>query len=431
MTYRVGVSKIDITPPDSWIEAGRIYLWGYGFRTKPADSIRDRLWVRALAVEDESGARIVLVSLDSCAVDQAFTTAVRSRLFVSRNLPHRCLAINLTHTHSAPVAVSIPTWNPGADAPDPGYLEFLENKVVLAAETALDSTQPAELSLNRTETWIGHNRHHARLSAPATPAICDRTLDVLKAVDPQGQLIAVAFFHGCHAVFLKGQSISADYPGVARDEIESAVGGTALFFQGFAGTINPEGEDMVATGRRLGQDVLSLLHHPGLSLSGPISTEFIDLQLPFQPVAPEALQQASSQVADVNLRRWANAILAQGKDIPASLPVQLQAIRIGIPPNAWLIAASAHEVVAEYAAPLRAIIPETFTTLIGYTNFCRSYIPTRQILEEPGHRPFPFSVNYEGANSFSWYGQPAPLAPQVDELFIQANTSLLKKVMEA
>jgi hypothetical protein len=40
-------------------------------------------------------------------------------------------------------------------------------------------------------------------------------------------------------------------------------------------------------------------------------------------------------------------------------------------------------------------------------------------------------VNYEGANSFSWYGQPAPLAPQVDELFIQANTSLLKKVMEA
>jgi hypothetical protein len=431
MTYRVGVSKFDITPPLSWIEAGRIYLWGYGFRTKPADSIRDRLWVRALAVEDESGARIVLVSLDSCAVDQAFTTAVRSRLFVSRNLPHRCLAINLTHTHSAPVAVSIPTWNPGADAPDPEYLEFLEQKVVLAAEAALDSAQPAELIMNRSETWIGHNRHQARLSAPTSPGAWDRTLDVLKAVDLQGQLIAVAFFHGCHAVFLKGQSISADYPGVARDEIESAVGGTALFFQGFAGTVNPLGKDMIATGKRLGQEVLSLLANPGKSLSGPISTNLMHLQLPFQPVAPEVFQQASSQEADSNLRRWANAMLAQGKEIPTSLPVLLQAIRIGIPPNGWLLAASAHEVVAEYADPLRAILPEIPTTLIGYTNFCLSYIPTRQIIEEPGHRPFPFSSNYEGTNSFTWYGQPAPLAPQVDELFIQANTSLLKKVMEA
>ncbi len=142
------------------------------------------------------------------------------------------------------------------------------------------------------------------------------------------------------------------------------------------------------------------------------------------------LQKAQNQDTDPNLRRWANSMASLGSDVPKNLPVQLQAFRIGAPPNAWLVAASSHEVVTEFASPVRYIIPQIPISLLGYTNFCLSYIPTRSILNEPGHQPFPFSFNYEGANSFSWYGQPAPLSPQVDELFIQANASLLKRLTE-
>ncbi len=97
------------------------------------------------------------------------------------------------------------------------------------------------------------------LVVPASPAVIDRTLDVLQAVDTNGENLAIAFFHGCHAVFLKGQDVSADFPGIAREVVESAAGGTALFFQGYAGTVNPKGEDMLATGNQLAQEVIQLL----------------------------------------------------------------------------------------------------------------------------------------------------------------------------
>ncbi len=159
MTYQVGVSKVEITPPAHLLQAGKIFLWGYGFRTQPADSVRDPLWARVLAIADELGNRIVLVSLDICTVDQAFTSAVRENLMDSHGLPPQCLAINLSHTHSAPVALSIATWNPGADTPDPEYLDFIRQRVVETAREALDSIQPASLYFARGESWIGRNRH--------------------------------------------------------------------------------------------------------------------------------------------------------------------------------------------------------------------------------------------------------------------------------
>ncbi len=430
MTYQVGVSKLEITPPAHLLQAGRIYLWGYGFRTQPADSVRDPLWARALAIADESGNRLVLVSLDVCAVDQAFTAAVREELLHSHGLLPECLAINLTHTHSAPVAVSIPTWNPGADTPEPEYLDFIRQRVVETAREALDSMQPASLHFARGESWIGRNRHVNASGVPASPAVIDRTLDVLQVMDTNGKNLAIAFFHGCHAVFLKSQAISADFPGIARNALEAVVGGTALFFQGYAGTVNPKGEDMLATGNQLAQDVNNLLAGPKKKLAGPIQAKLRDFKVPFQALPAGMLQQAQNQEADPNLRRWANSMASLGSDAPETLPVQLQAFHIGTPPDSWLIAASSHEVVTEFAATVRSIFPQIPTSLLGYTNFCLSYIPTRSILNESGHPPFPFSHNYEGANSFSWYGQPAPLSPQVDELFIQANASLFKQLTE-
>jgi hypothetical protein len=75
-----GVSKREITPSPDLLAAGRVYLWGFGIRTGPASSVRDPLWARSLAVSDSTGSQIVLVSLDLCALDAAFTARVRARL---------------------------------------------------------------------------------------------------------------------------------------------------------------------------------------------------------------------------------------------------------------------------------------------------------------------------------------------------------------
>ena len=64
MTYLAGVGRRDITPPAEWIDAGRIWLWGFGDRTAPCSAVLDPLDVRALAVRDDGGATAILVSVD-------------------------------------------------------------------------------------------------------------------------------------------------------------------------------------------------------------------------------------------------------------------------------------------------------------------------------------------------------------------------------
>ncbi|RPJ86104.1 MAG: hypothetical protein EHM18_07940, partial [Acidobacteria bacterium] len=55
---RVGAAKVKITPE----EIG--WLGGYGHRDRPAEGVAADLWTRALAFDDGSGNRRVLVSAD-------------------------------------------------------------------------------------------------------------------------------------------------------------------------------------------------------------------------------------------------------------------------------------------------------------------------------------------------------------------------------
>lgn len=414
-SFWIGSSKRELTPPADLLEKGRIFLWGFGCRTGPADSIRDPIWTRALAVSDPSGKCVVLVSLDLCALTLEFTQAVRARVKQSRGLSPECVAINVTHTHSAPVTIAIPTWNSGVDKPDHDYMVFLADQVVASIEEAFDTRMPAKLEYARGRTSIGRNRHF-------TGGAYDQTLDVLRAVNDAGITIAVAFFHGCHPVCLISQAISSDYPGVARDEVERFSGGVALFFQGYGGTIDPAGVDMVETGQRLGKDVVALLQGPTKVLTGAVEACLSTIEIPLQPLDPVALLRAKGS-DNSNLRRWAEYIDSLGTGVPSVLPVQLQAIRLGTAPDDWYLVASSHEVVAEFSEPVRAKWAYPRVTLMGYSNSQMSYLPSRRVLLNPPCS-FPFCGNYEGGTSFTWYGHRAPVIEGVDELFVNGNIAL-------
>jgi hypothetical protein len=336
--------------------------------------------------------------------------------------------LNVTHTHSGPVTMAVATWNDGFDRPDTEYLGWLEDQVVGSIEEAIDARRPARLDFARGETNIGRNRHLSLSgvsSATAPGAVpsgpYDRTLDVLRVMGADQSMLGVAFFHGCHPVFLRGDAVSSDYPGIAREVIETATGGMALFFQGYAGTIDPEGAEMVATGERLGRDVVSLLSGPLQPLDGPIKAILRSLDIPFRELDHSALGRARCG-SDPNLQRWAAHIAGLAGTAASSLPVQLQAVRIGPPEHAWHLVASSHEVVAEFAAPIRAIWPDR-TSIVAYANSECSYLPTRQVMADPPCS-FPFCSNYEGGVSFMWYGHRAPLVEEVDELLLQAHADL-------
>jgi hypothetical protein len=57
-TWKGGVAKIRITPKQS------MWMAGYSSRTTPSDGTYQDLWAKALALRDNQGKQIILITLD-------------------------------------------------------------------------------------------------------------------------------------------------------------------------------------------------------------------------------------------------------------------------------------------------------------------------------------------------------------------------------
>jgi hypothetical protein len=420
--YWVGAAAQEITPPSEWIAQRRIHLWGYASRSGPALGVRDTIGSRALAIRDSANTCIVLVAVDVCVWHTSLSQTIRVRVTRATGIPGEHILINVTHTHSAPVTVVIPTWNPGVDHPEVEYLKFLQDQVIGSIIQAVGQQQLATLHWTRGRTRIGINRH-------VQDGVYDETLDVLVVMDGRENPIAIAFFHGCHPTALTDLDvISADYVGVARDIVEQTHGGIAIFFQGCAGTIKPAVKEVVQTGKTLGEDVNALVHGSMNGLSGAIRTHSLQLELALQPVDPSALERAKS-TGDPNLRCWAEHVSRLGDSNSDKLATQIQGVRIGARSSAWYLAASAHEIVAEFTKPIRAIAPSQRLTLLGYTHSQMAYLPTQDVLANPACE-FPAWQNYEGSMAFVWYGHRAPFTPESENMFITSHTKLFDALGE-
>ncbi len=445
--YKAGVATRDITPSNELINAGRIWLWGYGGRTVPCMDVRDSLSVRALVIQDAQENTIILVSADLGALDPAMTATVRSRIGARHGVAGGSICINVSHTHGAPVPVTIPTWQLGVANADPEYYAFLTEQLAGVIEDALGQMQAADISWGRGNTDIGQDRHFPYVGLPST---YDSTLDVLKIVNPHAHralndhrpaVVAVVFFATCHPVCNGSNNyVYADFPGVARNLIEADSGGTAMFFQGYAGTCNPidagPATDLqYVVGERLAADVLSVLNRPLHTLNGPIDAWLQTIHLPFQPLDMEPFADGLARtrangddVATGFVERWQAYMLRLGRNIPESLPTQLQAVRIGTAPNQWYLLASSHEVAMDFGPRVRCIWPYPRITVAGYSNSQLSYLPSSYvILNRDVRTAFQEAalVNYEGGWSFVVYGHRGPLTTEVDNLFLQGHIDLL------
>ena len=63
--WRAGVAKTVITPSEL------MWMSGYGSRDKPADGTLHDLWAKALVLEDPSGEKLLLITLDLVGIDRA------------------------------------------------------------------------------------------------------------------------------------------------------------------------------------------------------------------------------------------------------------------------------------------------------------------------------------------------------------------------
>src|SRR5439155_21217887 len=94
-TYRVGVAKIDITPDYP------VRLSGFGFRRTESEGVTQRIWAKALVLDD--GEPAVLLTVDNLGLPASLVEEVADRLARKAGMRRERLAATATHTHTAPM----------------------------------------------------------------------------------------------------------------------------------------------------------------------------------------------------------------------------------------------------------------------------------------------------------------------------------------
>src|SRR5260221_8432972 len=93
--WKAGVAKAVITP-----EKG-VWLAGYGSKRPPDGKLHD-LWMKALALEDPKGQRVVLVTSDFQGIQKEMSDRVFHQLRKKLGVPRHQVMITFSHNHCGP-----------------------------------------------------------------------------------------------------------------------------------------------------------------------------------------------------------------------------------------------------------------------------------------------------------------------------------------
>ena len=413
--WKAGFAKTDITPD------GPIWLAGFGARTKPSEGVLHPIYIKALALQDESGAVSVLVTADLLGFNRnmaAFVTREAEKKF---RLPRGRLAINSSHTHSAPVTDDVlrPAYpyNAGQQEVINKYTATLLPKVVDTIGKAIEALSPATLQFGQGLAGFAVNRRRA--GRRELPGPVDHDVPVLRINSPDGKLRGVIFGYACHATSLYNYEVNGDWPGFAQNELEKAhPGAMALFVTGAGADANPLPRATVelskAYGKILSSAVDLVLESKMRPVEGPLRTAFETVDLPFQ-TAPtrEELQQRLKDPRLSSHARFLLAVLERDGKLPERYPYPVQVWQFGNDLT-WILLGG--ELVVDYSLRLKKQYGWENVWVSGYSNDVMAYIPSLRVLKEGG---------YEGGGAMIPYGQPASWRAPVEEIIIEKVDELV------
>jgi len=423
---RAGVARIDITPE------GPVWLTGYGNRTHPSTGVAQRIWAKALAIEDSQKNTVVVVTTDLVGLPRSITDLVSARVLKAHGLERGHLLFNSSHTHAGPVVQgNLPTMFelPPEDAARVAeYSRKLTDHLFNVISAALGDLAPAEIAYASGSVGFAMNRRRSTSKGveigvnSAGPV--DHSVPVLRVASPDGKLRAILFAYACHGTTLTGDfyQIDGDYAGYAQNDLEkSHPGATALFMLLCAGDQNPNPRGTLALteqhGKTLADEVSRLIQGNMTLIRGPVRTAFVVTDLPFAPHDRETYEQELRSSNPAAVRRAQKMLKSYTDRLPirrTSYPVQ--AIRFD---HDLTILALGGEVVVGYGLRAKREFPNEPLIVAGYSNDVMCYIPTRQMLGEGG---------YEVNDSMIYYGQPGPFAEDVEERVFAAIHQVAKKV---
>ena len=429
---KIGLGRVVITPD------APVWMAGYASRTEPGTGKLHDLWTKAMAIEDASGNKVVIVTADIIGFSMDMTDAVSKRVEEAHGIPRSNLLFNSSHTHCGPVVkndgLHITYGLEGEDeARAVEYTAQLAEMVYQAIDAALIDLAPGTLSWGIGEATFAKNRRAYGAGGvsnefnPIGPV--DHDVPVLLAKGADGVVRGVLFGYACHNTTLSVQEFNGDYAGFAQLELEKSIPGcTALFVQNCGGDANPlpriRGKDVEATelasmyGKVLAEAVRQVIATKMPPLNGPIRAAMGETELSLQPGIPlEELKQRLPNLSGMPKREFEHFI-RQYETLgspPDRVKYPVQVWRIG---TDFQFIALTGETVVDYSLKFKAAYGWNNTWVCGYNNDLTSYVPSLRVLKEGG---------YEGVTGMFEYGHRAPYTETVEELITTKVEELMKQ----
>ncbi len=423
---KAGVASRVITPTEP------MWMAGYGSRNHPAEGKVHDLYVKALALEDAGGRRLVLVTSDLVGLPRSLSRAVANEVHKKTGLPRASLMLTASHTHCGPVIRDNLTdmYDMPADvaAKIPAYTDRLRDHMVGAVLAALADLKPAHLAIGRGSAGFAVNRRQPTArgiingSNPRGPV--DHDVPVLRVRTPEGKLRAVVFGYACHNTTMQFYKWCGDYAGFAQADIEKKhPGALALFWIGCGADANPLPRSKLELcekyGRQLAHAVETVLAGKMTPLEGDFRARYEEISLPLDKVPGKAKWAADVLSKQYAVRKRAERflkVLENGgkiEDHYRYYPVQVW--RLG---RELLWIALGGEVVIDYNLRLKKELGGRRALWItGYANDVMAYIPSVRVLNEGG---------YEPDSSMIYYGLPTRWAPAVEDRIVGKVHDLVK-----
>jgi neutral ceramidase len=416
--FKAGVATKMITPAEP------MWMAGYGARNKPAEGKVHELYVKALALEDPAGGKLVLLSSDLVGIPRNLSEAVAAEVRKQTGLERDRLMLTVSHTHCGPVIAGslsdmydlTPAERQKVDA----YTEQLRGWMIETIVSAMKDLKPAKLSVGRSLTRFAMNRREPTdkgiINGRNPDGPVDHEVPVLRVDGADGKLRAVVFGYACHNTTLSFYQWCGDYAGFAQEYVEKKhPGAVALYWIGCGGDANPlprgELEICRTYGRALADAVEDVLRKKATPIRGSFAARYATIVLPFAEVPTKdklAAELLSKQYAvRARATRFLKTIESGGKlaDTYPHYPVQVW--RLG---DEVLWISLGGEVVVDYSLRLKKELAGKHAVWVtGYANDVMAYIGSARVIKEGG---------YEADSSMIYYGQPSRWDPAIEDKIV-------------
>jgi hypothetical protein len=425
--WKAGLARVVITPQKP------LWMAGYASRKKPSEGVIQELYAKALALEEHSGKRAVLVTSDLLGFPAVVSQSIAERVEQQHHLARDRLLLSSSHTHGGPVVDKMLRlmypMNSQQWADVEAYTSELEAKLVELVGASLKSLRPARLSFGHGEASFAVNRRQ-RVNQEIVIGVnkegpVDHDVPVLRIDDRHGKLRAVVFGYACHNTTARDlMQFHGDYAGFAEAWLENHhPGAMALFISGCGGDANPYPRGTIELARQHGEELAAavekVLARELPPVQGPLKTAYEEFPVAFATPPGRQELQAQLQNKDVYHRNWAEAmleVLDRDGHLPAGYPYPLETWQFG---QDLTLVALGSEVVVDYDLRLKKELGAQKLWVAAYCNDVFAYIPSLRVLEEGG---------YEGGGAMVFYGQPGPFAPTIEETIIGKVHDLIRRI---